>query len=473
VHSPDDANEMFDTLTYMKGASVLRMLEQYLGVDGFRAGIRVYLGEHANGNTETSDLWDALEEATGEPVRRIMDTWIWQGGFPLVSVSREDGKLLLGQRRFRLDAEDDDTRWEVPILVRHEALFGAEVEPVLIGDGGATVAHASDAVAVVNAGGHAFVRVRYTADLRERLLGSLSELPAVERYQLVDDAWATVMAGASSAVEFCRLAPAFGDETDLPVWQAVLQGLAWCERFLEGEPLERFRAFVRELVRPALDRVGWEAAGTDADLTKALRGALFTGLGVLGRDPETQALAREIEREARLGDTVDPSLASAAVGVIAASGGPTEFDAFVSARADASTPQEELRYLRALPDFREPALVDRALAMTLTDQIRPQSVPHVVAWALANRDQGEHAWGFLKARWGELTGRIAPSTVNIFFRGLRLLTVPGLVEDARAFFAEHPVPQSQQELEQALEFLRVGADLRKRATMELEAEFGA
>ena len=86
VVSPADADGMFDVLTYEKGASVVRMLEQYLGPDRFRDGIRRYMARHQYGNTETSDLWDALEAETGEPVRRIAESWIFQGGFPEVSV---------------------------------------------------------------------------------------------------------------------------------------------------------------------------------------------------------------------------------------------------------------------------------------------------------------------------------------------------------------------------------------------------
>ena len=86
VHSPDDTAGMFDVLTYQKGAATLRMLDRYLGGDEFRDGIRLYLQRHAYGNTETHDLWNALEEASGEPVRRIMDQWIWQGGYPLLTV---------------------------------------------------------------------------------------------------------------------------------------------------------------------------------------------------------------------------------------------------------------------------------------------------------------------------------------------------------------------------------------------------
>ena len=91
VVSPEDAEGMFDILTYEKGAAVVRMLEQYLGEERFQDGIRRYLDAHRYANTETTDLWDAIEEATGEPARRIMDSWIFQGGYPLVGADVRDG----------------------------------------------------------------------------------------------------------------------------------------------------------------------------------------------------------------------------------------------------------------------------------------------------------------------------------------------------------------------------------------------
>ncbi len=106
VHSPADCEGMFDVLTYQKGGALLRMLEQYLGAERFREGVGHYLRTHSYGNTETSDLWDAIEHTSGEPVRRIMDSWIWQPGYPLVSVKASGGELVLTQRRFSFDPED-------------------------------------------------------------------------------------------------------------------------------------------------------------------------------------------------------------------------------------------------------------------------------------------------------------------------------------------------------------------------------
>ncbi len=107
VRSPADCEGMFDVLTYQKGGALLRMLEQYLGAERFREGVSHYLSLHSYANTETNDLWDAIEATSGDPVRRIMDSWIWQPGYPLVTASLVDGALELRQQRFRFD--DDAT----------------------------------------------------------------------------------------------------------------------------------------------------------------------------------------------------------------------------------------------------------------------------------------------------------------------------------------------------------------------------
>ncbi len=94
VRSPADCEGMFDVITYQKGGALLRMLEQYLGDERFRQGVSHYLTRHQYGNTETNDLWDAIEATSHRsaespeeavPVRQMMDSWIWQPGYPLVS----------------------------------------------------------------------------------------------------------------------------------------------------------------------------------------------------------------------------------------------------------------------------------------------------------------------------------------------------------------------------------------------------
>jgi puromycin-sensitive aminopeptidase len=473
VSSPDDASGMFDTLTYTKGGAVLRMLQQWLGPDRFRDGIRRYLRTHAYGNTETHDLWDALEAETGEPVRRIMDAWIFQRGYPAIRVERDGDVVRFRQHRFGASGRDDATTWPVPLLVRQGRDGADEARPVLVEAEGLELPLASpDGLVVANAGGASFVRVSYDDDLSRRLVARAGTLSPTERQGLVDDAWATVVAGDSSVGSFLDMVEGFGTEDDLPVWQAILTGLSWCDRFVEGVARERFRAFARGLVRPAFDRLGWDARDGEPDLRRALRGQLVSALGILGDDPETQAMARELEIEGHGREPVDAQLSAAAVEVVAATGGADDYDRFRRAVREAHTPQEEHRYLFALPRFRDPALLDRTLAEATTDEIRPQDAPFVIARATTNRDLGARAWEFVAAHWKELNERFASSNIISLVAGTRYITDPDTVEKVQTFFRTHDIPQNSLQLRQILERQRQYAALRRRAAPELAARFG-
>ena len=203
VISPSDADGMFDLLTYEKGGSVLRMLEQFLGPNNFRDGIRHYLKKHSYGNTETKDLWDSIEEVTGEPVRKIMDSWIFQKGYPIVSPDAvEDNEVLyLAQDKFTFDQSNDETTWIVPVVVRTQ--MGTEHKFLLDSQKAGFKTGEKNARAVINAGGHGFYRVRYPQqsllDITDSMFNNLS---SIERYGLIDDSWASVMSGRMSAADF-------------------------------------------------------------------------------------------------------------------------------------------------------------------------------------------------------------------------------------------------------------------------------
>jgi aminopeptidase N len=468
VSSPDDTAGMFDVLTYQKGAAILRMMERYLGPERFQDGIRAYLDTHAYGNTETHDLWDSIEAATEEPVRRIMDQWIWQGGYPILDVSVDGEGVRLGQRRFLADGGTDETAWDVPLRVRE---LGGDERSVLVPASGLEVETSPATPMIANAGAAAFVRVHYADAMLDRLIGRLDELSPLERYGLVDDRWAAVTAGVASADGFITFALGFEDEDDLAVWQVLLQGLGWCDRFVEGEVRERFRTEVRRLLVPTLERIGWEPGEGEPDRRRALRGALVQGLGILGADPNASAMAREWEAEARRGGSVDPALVAASVAVVAFDGGAEEYGRYRALADEAPTPQAQMRYLYGLPLFTGPEEMDRTLEAVAGGGIRTQNAPFVLAVALTNRDQGPRAWAFAKAHWDELLDTFPPPLAIRITDGIRYLNRPEEVEDVAAFFADHPITQSVKGLEQALERQRIASSLRARATHDLAARY--
>ena len=240
--SPADAEGMFDVLTYEKGAAVVRMLEQYLGEEEFRAGIRKYMANHQYGNTETTDLWDAIEEASGEPVRRIMDSWIFQGGFPIVE--RRGARGGHGRCASPRSASCTCTTTSTPPAGRSRCSSATPSSPARWSppprslDGDELELRLPEPVAwvVANADGHGFYRVRTSAPLRAALVAQAQiVLSDVERYGLVDDTWAAVLAGTASADDFLALADGFSGETDVSVWRRLLAGLDQIDRLVEGD----------------------------------------------------------------------------------------------------------------------------------------------------------------------------------------------------------------------------------------------
>ncbi len=267
VISPADAEGMFDILTYEKGAAVVRMLEQYLGEDRFREGIRRYMTAHAYGNTETTDLWDAIEAATGEPVRRIMDSWIFQGGHPIVSVELDaDGRVLrLAQERFRYlpDPEATDVRWAVPVQLRYGTVSGEVASASVLLDGAVSSRSTcprpppgwwATPRATASTGS-----ARRRRSARRWWPAPQAQLSDVERYGLVDDTWASVLAGATEPEAFVAMAEGFADEADVAVWRRIVGGLAEIDRCLAPGDRPAFQARVAAIVGPALERLGWDA----------------------------------------------------------------------------------------------------------------------------------------------------------------------------------------------------------------------
>ncbi len=492
VVSPADADGMFDVLTYEKGGALLRMLEQYLAEERFRDGIRHYLSKHRFGNTETSDLWDALEATSGEPVRRIMDSWIWQEGYPLVTAALSDDgdEVVLRQRRFLFGDElrDDgtplpDTRWAIPVQIRQvaaaaspdAAVSATQESKILLDVDERTVPLVSpDAVVVVNSGGHGFYRVAYDDSLRSRLAAAAqAQLSTVERYALVDDTWASVVAGATSASAFCGLARGFGGEPDVAVWRTLVAGLGWCDRLLDGEPRDRFRAFVRELAGARHAELGWKAADGEDDLTGELRGLLIRTMAVLGDDRAVQARAAELFEELADPSAVDPPVAAAVVNVVAATGGREPYDGYVERFRAATTPQDQLRYLYALADFPDEDLMSRTLEFLLSPDVRTQNAPYVLARCILNRDRGDQAWRFVRENWDHANAAFPDPSIVRMVDPVKTLIRPEQQIDVAGFFAEHDIPQAAKTLQQVLERQRVNVALRSREAERLAASFGA
>ena len=477
VTSPRDADAMFDVLTYEKGASVLRMLEQYLGAVTFREGVRDYLRTHRFANADTGDLWAALGRSAQQPIPAVMDGWIFRPGYPVVTVSRDQGgHLVLAQQRFNYLREplppataEPEQPWQVPVQLRVYAGGQPVEERVLLSEREARLRAGAGAEAiVVNAGGHGFYRVRYAPDLLDALLKRLETLAPIERFNLVNDAWALAVAGLMPLTAYLDLTARFRGERDRNVWSVLTASLYALNRVVEPGDRRRLEALVRDRAMPTFTALGWTPRAGEDELTRQLRGDLVRAIGVLGNDPGVQARATELYR-AHVADpgAVDPNVLPALIAVLAYAGDAARYDEFLRRFRAATTPQEEQRYLYALAGFHDPALARQTLERLINGEVRTQDAPFVARGMLMSVDTREIAWEFVKAHWDTMDRLYPKHGMRRLAEGVTGLATPELEADVRRFFDATKPQFGGKVLAQYLEQLHLAVTLRRREAAAL------
>ena len=480
---------MFDALTYDKGAGMLRMLERYIGAEQFRDGIRLYLKRHSYGNTDTADLWAAIEESSGEPVGRIMDTWLRQGGYPFLQVQLQEradlgaSAVALTQVPFMFTPESDQMSaigqmWMVPTLLRTvgDGKTGGDSKDTsftraLLDSGELVVEIDGSGPAVVNAGGSGVYRVQYPSEHLITLASRSGDLGTLERFYLLSDAWAAVLADRGEMAEYLLLAETLAaepaPERDPDVWGQITGPISLMYRAVPDDLLPDLRTYTRALVGPVFDNLGWEHRPSDTERVRSLRSQMLAVLGTTGADPSVRATCLQLHRNfIEDGVPLDPELAPAIVATVAACGGASEYDAFLDRFRKPSTPQEEMRYLQALAGFEEPALAERTFELARTE-VRTQNAPLLIAVLLANRAAGAATWGRVTEHWDELLARFPGTLVTRMLEGIRLLCRdPRLAGEIQEFLAAHPVPTGDKAIAQTIERLGVNATFAARLAAE-------
>ena len=510
VNTPEEAEGMYDLLSYEKGAAVVRMLEQFLTPEVFREAIRHYLQTHAFGNCDTGDLWAALEMVSGVPVGQTMDSWIYAPGFPLVWVesptetggAETGGAWRLSQERFsylpsdsatgdsHTDPAANDTAspspqlWQIPLTLSHgtgadtdsgsNSATQRQTQRLLLAEKSFDLELPADTQWVLpNSGGDSFIRCGYRG--AHPLLVARDELTPSERFVLLDDAWALTLSQQLDIAEFLRLLSGFKTETSLAVWTRVTGICHSLRHAAGGADFERTEAamqwWFRALFQPEFDRLGGLPATAKPESVEVLA-RLFGGLASLGNDTELLAWAQaQVKTNFKPASGQTSELAGdlrvEAIRATASHGTAAEFELFVERYRNAGSPQEKDRYLNALALFPGQAEFTRMLELSLSEQVRTQDAPYLLRSALKHRTLGELAWDFVKRNWAEMGKKFPANSIGRMLEGITSLTqVPA---DVTRFLADHPVPQAEKMTAQHLEMLQVNTAFQNNSRNKLKA----
>ena len=423
VLTEEQAADAFDSITYVKGQAFLHMLEDYLGEDAFRKGIRAYMAQHKYSNTTSANLWSALEKASGKPVEKLASDWTTVPGYPVISVAQacEGGKrrVTLSQQQYRIDEPAVEKRlWNVPVQVG--VVNGKAAYTLLSGPSATVTQTGCDGTLVVDPRSVGYYRVQYDRASFDALAAQVPKLADTTRLKLELDTYSLATSGRVGLDGYFKLLEKYRDEPRHAVWSAIARHLGYLDEMAEKEPEQAaLRRFMVSMAAPRFARLGWQPKQGESVEERQLRPLLASLLAQGGDRVAIDYARRNLAAYIANPASVDPSLLDFVVSVGARDADQATY-ALIAARVMQTQNAEELRRLSwALTRARDPALAARTLQLSLTDKL-PAAVTSRLVPGVASSGHVDLAWQFATANRAALMkdqeaggqNRLFPAVMN-------------------------------------------------------------
>ena len=491
VNHPDEIRSIFDAISYSKGASVIHMLHEYLTPVSFRDGLRYYLNRHKYGNTNTVDLWQALEEVSGKPVKKFMHAWTSQPGFPVVKASVEDKNVQLSQKRFFINplARDKSSETWPVAMIANQSLpleqFGSKKAEFQ-----QSAAHELK----LNQGQSGFYRTAYNSSHIERLgeLIKRGKIEPLDRLGILSDMFETAKAGQSDTIDVLHFIENFRNEENYAVWDVISSCLGSIRLIMDDENLrELMKPYTLELISSELKRLGWDRKENETHFDRLLR-PIILGLAASADEPTVIKRCRELfikvtevedvkpdlrtttsRQEIRRGIDIDPDMRGVVFGTIARLGGQEEFEKLVRLYKETNLSEERTTLTAALTGFQQPELIKKALNIVDSPDVRLQDVAYWIAYSFLNRHAKNITWQWVVDHWKWLEKNLG--TDLSFFRMpiyvSRVFSDKKFIGTYTEFFEPKLSPALDRSYRQGLEMLQWQSAWKERDFKEIKNFF--
>ncbi|XP_046899629.1 puromycin-sensitive aminopeptidase isoform X5 [Hypomesus transpacificus] len=433
VGHPSEVDEIFDAISYSKGASVIRMLHNYIGDDDFRKGMNAYLLKFQHKNASTEDLWYCLEQASGKPIAAVMGSWTKQMGFPIIEVDQEqqgnDRILKISQKKFCASGPyngEDCPSWMVPISICT------------------------------------------SEDPSCTKLEVLLEIPetTITIHNIQPDQWVKSRAGMISTVEVLKLMEAFVNEPNYTVWSDLSCNLGVLSSLLSHTDFhEEIQEFIRDLFTPIGLKLGWDSNQGEGHLDALLRGLVLGKLGKAGHKPTLDEARRRFKDHVEGKQILSADLRSPVYLTVLKHGDSATLDTMLKLHKQADMQEEKNRIERVLGAISAPDLIQKVLTFALSEEVRPQDTVSVIGGVAGSSKHGRKAaWKFVKDNWQELHNRYQG---GFLISRLIKLSVDGFAIDkiaaeVKSFFESHHAPAAERTVQQCCENILLNAAWLKR-----------
>lgn len=488
VRSALEVGQIFDAVSYQKGAAVIRMLASTIASeDEVLSGIRRYLRKFEFGNAVAADLWDCI----GQGVAEFMGLWTRQPGFPLVTVEAlGEGRLRLAQERFlangwrrpatpsppspppklptkalshrtstsSLSVPECDPEGQLwPVAVDAPAIH--DLPGSVLWDNETIVRYSGDLGFLVNPSRNAVYRTKYSEDLLKRLLEKHAELSVLTKRILLSDSLACAISGNGSTKAWLNFVHTFRQEKSVRVWTKVLDGLETARRIWLYDEVG-IAPYIWQVIDEILERIdGWNEHEEDDNTMANFRIKLIT-LAANSNHPKHDDYFRDTcHAWERYGAIADRQILTASLGYVMrnTSNGQALDDVFVRVLREIKRPRattSRQACVNALGQVEQISYVERALDLILSDVISREDMPIFLSSLSCNPVGQTRLWRYLQDNWKAFFSRFSTNMVNFGYIVDAILSGFASTEtydDMTAFFASKNVAGVDRHVAQGLE----------------------
>ncbi|CAH9125487.1 unnamed protein product [Cuscuta epithymum] len=472
VNHASEIDEIFDAISYRKGASLIRMLQNYLGAECFQRGLASYIKKYACSNAKTEDLWSVLQEESGQPVNNLMNSWTKQKGYPVVTVKINDHNLEFEQSQFLLSGSQGDGQWIVPITLccssydaRKSFLLQTKSETLYINDLLSSQSQMNSWIKV-NIDQTGFYRVKYDDNLSARLRSAIETkfLSTNDRYGILDDSFALSMACRQPLSSLLALMAAYREELNYTVLSNLISisyKVARITADAAPELLSDIKLFFINLFQYSAERLGWDPKQGEGHLDAMLRGELLNVLAAFGHDATISEANRRflIYLDDRSTPVLTPDLRKAVYVAVmrdASKSNRSAFEALLRVYRETDLSQEKTRILGSLASSRDPELILEVLNFMLSSEVRSQDAVFGLDVSFEGR---EVTWNWFKENWDRICTIYGPGFLVTRFIAAVVSPFASYekAKEVEEFFSTRTKPFIARSLKQSLEKVDINA----------------
>ncbi|KAI1345242.1 peptidase family M1-domain-containing protein [Xylariaceae sp. FL0016] len=466
VKKASEVDQIFDAISYSKGSCVLRMISTYLGEETFLEGVRRYIKKHAYGNTQTEDLWAALEDASGKPVKEIMSIWTKNVGYPVVQVTEneQDSSIHVKQNRFLRtgDVKPEEDKVLYPVFLGLRTKDGVD-ETLTLSKREGDYKVSDTGFFKLNANHTSIYRTSYSPERLAKLGQAAKEgqLTVEDRAGMIADAGALAVSGYQKTSGVLNLLKGFNTEDSFVVWSGIIAQVATVQNawvFEDKAVRDGLEAFVKDLVSERAHKLGWKFSDADGHIEQQFKAMLFNASGMAG-DKEVIAAAKDMFSKYMSGDksAVHPNIRGSVFSMALKYGGKSEYDQILDFYRKSTNSDERNTALRCIGRAKDPELIKSTLDMILSKEVKSQDL-YLPASGLRSHPEGiEALWTWLTDKWPEIYKRLSgnpPILGSMVSICTSSFTQPEQLEKVESFFKDIDTKTFDQPLAQCKDAIR-------------------